>query len=112
MLTASRLEPSVVDIETLQRTNAAVGCDGNSFIVGYLINVLKFKRENVRSIASINDYPSAYERGDIKAAFFTAPHAKVFLAKYCKGYTTAGPTFKLGGFGFVILSFLLILCIP
>ncbi|KAJ6320971.1 hypothetical protein OIU78_016213 [Salix suchowensis] len=65
-MTVSRLEPSVVDIETLQRTNAPVGCNGNSFI---------------HSLWS--------------------PHAKVFLGKYCKGYTKAGPTFKLGGFGFV-----------
>ncbi|XVE70082.1 hypothetical protein DITRI_Ditri10aG0043300 [Diplodiscus trichospermus] len=101
MLTISRLQPSVSDIGTLLRTNAPVGCNGNSFIVRYLINVVGFKLENIKKIDSINDYPDAFKNGDIQAAFFVVPHAKVFLAKYCKGYTMTGPTFKLGGFGFV-----------
>ncbi|KAL1170469.1 hypothetical protein V6Z11_A05G215700 [Gossypium hirsutum] len=101
MLTISHLQPSVSDIDTLLRTNASVGCNGNSFIVGYLINVLGFKPKNIRKIDSINDYPDAFRNGDIQAAFFVVPHAKVFLAKYCKGFTMTGPTFKLGGFGFV-----------
>ncbi|XP_034677472.1 glutamate receptor 2.8-like [Vitis riparia] len=42
------------------------------------------------------------KRGDISAAFFVVPHAKVFLAKYCKGYTMTGPTFNLGGFCFEV----------
>ncbi|OMO74758.1 Ionotropic glutamate receptor [Corchorus olitorius] len=101
MLTISRLRPSVSDIETLLRTNASVRCNGNSFIVSYLINVVGFEPENIKKIDSIDDYPDAFKNGDIQAAFFVAPHAKVFLAKYCNGYTMAGPTFKLGGFGFV-----------
>ncbi|CAK7347540.1 unnamed protein product [Dovyalis caffra] len=100
-MTVSRLQPSVLDVETLKITNAPVGCNGNSFIVRYLINVLLFKPENIKKINSIHDYPEAFETGHIKAAFFVEPHAKVFLGKYCKGYAKAGPTFKLGGFGFV-----------
>ncbi|XP_028771771.1 glutamate receptor 2.5-like [Neltuma alba] len=106
MMTISHLEPSVLDIKTLQRTNAPVGCNGNSFIVRYLTDVLKFKPKNIRKIDSISDYPTAYKNRDIEAAFFVAPHAKVFLAKYsCAGFIKAGDTFKLGGFGFVGLSF-------
>lgn len=37
----------------------------------------------------------------LQLPFFVEPHAKVFLAKYCKGYIMTGPSFKLGGFGFV-----------
>lgn len=101
MLTISRLLPSVSDVETLLRTNATVGCNGNSFIVRYLTNVVGFLPDNIRKIDSVIDYPDAFRNGDIHAAFFVAPHAKVFLAKYCQGYTITGPTFKLGGFGFV-----------
>ncbi|KAG8377691.1 hypothetical protein BUALT_Bualt08G0059100 [Buddleja alternifolia] len=101
MMTVPRLQPSIVDIEYLRNTNAAVGCNGNSFICRYLINVLHFKPENVWKINSIHEYPKAFEDGGIKAAFFVAPHAKVFLAEYCKGYIISGPSFKLGGFGFV-----------
>ncbi|XP_051124404.1 glutamate receptor 2.6-like isoform X2 [Andrographis paniculata] len=98
MMTVPRLQ-GLSDINQLRNTNAAVGCNGNSFIVRYLTDVLHFR--NVRGINSINDYPRAFESGEIKAAFFVAPHAKVFLAEYCKGYAISGPTFKLGGFGFV-----------
>ncbi|XP_011083927.1 glutamate receptor 2.7-like [Sesamum indicum] len=101
MMTVPRLQPSILDIDHLRNTNAVVGCNGNSFIVRYLIDVLHFKQENVQRIYSINDYPRAFETGEIKAAFFVAPHAKVFLATYCKGYTISGPSIKLGGFGFV-----------
>ncbi|XP_022893647.1 glutamate receptor 2.9-like isoform X1 [Olea europaea var. sylvestris] len=101
MLTVPKLQPSILDVDYLLRINAPVGCNGNSFIVRYLINVLHFKPENIRKINSINHYPSAFDKGEILAAFFVAPHAKVFLAKYCKGYIMTGPTYKLGGFGFV-----------
>ncbi|KAJ4841542.1 hypothetical protein Tsubulata_001750, partial [Turnera subulata] len=77
-MTLSRIQPSILDIQTLKNTNAPVGCNGNSFILRYLTNVLLFKPENIRSISSINDYPEAFESGDIKAAFFVEPHAKVF----------------------------------
>ncbi|CAN4092701.1 unnamed protein product [Withania somnifera] len=100
IMTVPRLEPSVLNVDYLLRTNAAVGCNGNSFIVRYLVN-LQFKPENIKKISSISDYPKAFQKGEIAAAFFVAPHAKVFLAKYCKGYTKSGPVFKLGGFGFV-----------
>ncbi|KAF6175243.1 hypothetical protein GIB67_030461 [Kingdonia uniflora] len=101
MLTVSRLEPSVIDIDLLKRTNALVGCNGNSFIVNYLVKVLGFNEHNIVKISSIDEYPEALSRGNIMAAFFVTLHAKVFLAKYCYGFTMAGPTFKLGGFGFV-----------
>ena len=105
-MTVSRFQPSVLDIETLRTTNAKVGCNGNSFIVRYLIIVLNFKQENIVRVKSMNDYQEAFHRGDIEAAFFVKPHAKIFLAIFCKGYTTTGPTFKLGGFGFVSCSYL------
>ncbi|RHN56003.1 hypothetical protein MtrunA17_Chr5g0424631 [Medicago truncatula] len=50
----------------------------------------------------MSDYPAAFEKKEIEAAFFVAPHAKVFLAKYsCKGFIKVGNIFRLGGFGFV-----------
>lgn len=100
IMTVPRLEPSVLNVDNLIRTNAPVGCNDNSFVVRYLEH-LKFKRENIKQISSISDYPKAFEKGEISAAFFVAPHANVFLAKYCRGYTKSGTVFKLGGFGFV-----------
>lgn len=100
-MTVPRIQPSILDVDYLLKTNAPVGCNENSFIDRYLIDALYFKPENIRKIDSIDEYPKAFNQGDIKAAFFVAPHAKVFLAKYCQGYTTSDRSFKLGGFGFV-----------
>ncbi|CAK8541139.1 unnamed protein product [Lathyrus sativus] len=101
-ITISQVKPSVLDIQTLKERNSPIGCDGNSFIVKYLTEVLKFKHENIRKINSMSHYPAAFDNKEIEAAFFVAPHAKVFLAKYsCKGFIKAGNTYRLGGFGFV-----------
>ncbi|XP_022961657.1 glutamate receptor 2.1-like isoform X2 [Cucurbita moschata] len=99
LMTVSGFAPSVVDIETLRQTNATVGCNFNSFIMRYLTNVLHIPPDNIKTLATIDDYPKAFDNGDIQAAFFITPHAKVFLARYRKGYTTAA-TFDLGGIGF------------
>ncbi|XP_038885765.1 glutamate receptor 2.1-like [Benincasa hispida] len=99
MMTVSRFAPSVVDIETLRQTNATVGCNYHSFIMRYLNDVLNISNANIMTLVGIDDYPKAFDNGEIQAAFFITPHAKVFLAKYCKGYTTAA-TFDLGGIGF------------
>ncbi|CAJ2669611.1 unnamed protein product [Trifolium pratense] len=108
-ITISQVKPSVLDIQTLKERNHTIACDGNSFIVKYLTDVLKFKPENIRKINSMSDYPAAFENKEIEAAFFVAPHAKVFLAKYsCKGFIKAKNTFRLGGFGFVGFSTLIV----
>jgi len=108
-ITISQVKPSVLDIQTLKERNSPVGCNGNSFIVKYLIDVLKFKPDNIRKINSVSDYPAAFEKKEIEAAFFVAPHAKVFLAKYsCKGFIKVGNVFRLGGFGFVGFSPLIV----
>lgn len=104
MMTVPRLEPSIRGVDFLRNSGAVVGCNGNSFICRYLINVLNFNPKNVMPVNSIDEYPRAFKDGEMKAAFFVAPHAKVFLANYCQGYIVSGPTFKLGGFGFVTTS--------
>ena len=100
MMTVSRFAPSIVDVETLRQMNATVGCNYHSFIPRYLNDTLKIPRINIKNFVGIDDYPKAFDNGEIEAAFFITPHAKVFLARYCKGYITAA-TFNLGGIGFV-----------
>lgn len=103
LLTNPHPEPSILDVDVLKRTDAMVGCDGSSLVIQYLVKVLRFKPQNIRAIASSDDYAKALANGDIKAAFILMPHAKIFHAKYCRGFTITGPTYKLGGFGFVTL---------
>ncbi|KAK1396985.1 hypothetical protein POM88_006848 [Heracleum sosnowskyi] len=38
--------------------------------------------------------------GEIEAGFLNGSYLKLFLAKYCRSFIVAGPTYKVGGFGF------------
>ncbi|XP_074375379.1 glutamate receptor 2.2-like [Apium graveolens] len=100
LLTIQNLDLPVTNVETLRRTGAKVGCNGNSFVVKYLEKVLKFEPQNIEKIYVEDNYPEALKSGKIAAAFLEVPYIKVLLAKNCNGYT-AGESFKVGGFGFV-----------
>lgn len=109
MLTIQRLEPKVKDIEWVRKTNASVGCDGDSFVKDYLRKVLGL--EQIKTIANQTDYPAEFDKGDIAASFLELPYQKVFMQEYCNQYTTVGPTYRFGGLGFVsYLSFILSFC--
>ncbi|XP_038885764.1 glutamate receptor 2.5-like [Benincasa hispida] len=99
MMTLSRSQPWFLDIETLRLKNATVGCNKNSVMVRFLSQVLLLPPEKIKQIPSVDLFPHALEKGEIQAAFFSGPHAKVFLAKHCKYYTQA-TIFKLVGMGF------------
>ncbi|KAA8523964.1 hypothetical protein F0562_010605 [Nyssa sinensis] len=101
MLTVQRLEPTIADIETLKSSNAMVGYCKGSYVARYLMDVLHLKPNNIKNFAAAEEYVQAFREGEIAAAFLDVPFAKVFLAKYCKRFTIAGPTYKVGGFGFV-----------
>ncbi|KAJ4714884.1 Glutamate receptor [Melia azedarach] len=53
-----------------------------------------------------DEHAEALTSESIKAAFFLSPYAKVFLMKYCKGFTLSRPIHKLGGCGFVFQNIL------
>ncbi|KAI8010771.1 Glutamate receptor 2.9 [Camellia lanceoleosa] len=105
MLTVPRLEPTVTDIEFLRRTNAIVGCDGDSFVKHYLVSVLGFKENNIKPVDSQYNYPGEFESGNIIAAFLEPPYAKIFLKENCNKYAVSGPTYIFGGWGFVSIQF-------
>uniref|UniRef100_A0A2K1Y4S2 Uncharacterized protein n=1 Tax=Populus trichocarpa TaxID=3694 RepID=A0A2K1Y4S2_POPTR len=48
----------------------------------------------------MHGYAQALVSEEIAAAYLEVPCIKVFLAKHCKGFTTSGPTYRVGGFGF------------
>ncbi|XP_022962252.1 glutamate receptor 2.5-like [Cucurbita moschata] len=100
MLTISWSQPSVTTVEMLKEMNATVGCNAESFICNYLKDTLQFESSNIKRMESLDNYPKAFEDNTIKAAFFISPHADVFLAKNCRGYTKGVSSFKLGGIGF------------
>ena len=106
MLTVERLEPTVTDIETLKSSNSMIGQCRGSFVAAYLKDVLRFDEKNIKNYSSPEDYAQALTNGDIAAGFLEAPVAKLLLAKYCKRFIKAGPTFQVGGLGFVSLYYL------
>lgn len=106
MLTFQQLEPTIADVEALQNSNAMVGHRNGSFVSEYLADLLHFKPDNIKAFTSPEAYAQALRSKEIAAAFLEYPLAKLFLAKYCKGFTLSGPTYKFGGFGFVILLLL------
>jgi len=101
MLTIQKLRPNVTNIEFLKANNLKIGCDGDSFVRNYLENVIKFKPENIVNVSSEDQYPGEFRSNNIAAAFLELPYEKVFLNKYCKGYTATIRTNRFGGLGFV-----------
>ncbi|KAK9928474.1 hypothetical protein M0R45_025607 [Rubus argutus] len=67
MMTVSRVQPSVLDVETLKKTNATVGCNGNSFIENYLTNVLdiapKYQENCLRPIHKPSGFAFVFPKG-------------------------------------------------
>ncbi|KAJ0725876.1 putative solute-binding protein family 3/ domain of MltF [Helianthus annuus] len=102
MLTIRRLKPQVTDYEALKNANAVVGYSKGSHVARYLEDVLGFKSENLRNFTSPEEYAYALKNRHIAAVFLETPLTKLFLAKYCKSFTTAGTTFRDGGFAFVL----------
>ncbi|XP_050287185.1 glutamate receptor 2.7-like [Quercus robur] len=98
MLTVERLQP-VRDIEWLKSSNAPIGCDGDSFVMTYLQEVLKLT--NIIQVTTESAYQEHFRNKSITAAFYEIPYEKVFINKYCKGFTTSTQTYRFGGFGFV-----------
>ncbi|KAJ8761107.1 hypothetical protein K2173_000786 [Erythroxylum novogranatense] len=101
MLTVQRLQPNITDINWLLKNNLKVGCDGDSFVRDYLINVLGFKAENVINVSTEYSYEGDFKNKDIFAAFLELPYEKVFINQYCKTFTATTPTYRFGGLGFV-----------
>lgn len=98
-LLAHQRDIPIPDVETLKWNGDKVGCDGSSFVLQYLVNVLHFDPKKIEPIFSENHYRQALMSGEIAAAYLEVPYVKVFLAKNCKSFTT-GPTYSVGGFGF------------
>lgn len=104
MLTVQHLKPVLDNIELLKSENANVGCSMRSFVIRYLVEALNFKNGNIKNFTSTEAYAEALWSGEIAAAFLEVPVAKLFVAKYCKSFIIAGPTYQVGGYGFVSVN--------
>lgn len=104
MLTVQRLQPTVTSVQDLLRNRDFVGYHKDS-IVAYWLEEMGFRKETLLGYSTVEEYADALQRGSdnggVSAIFDEIPYLKVFLSKYCEGYTMVGPTYRLGGFGFV-----------
>ncbi|KAM4100837.1 hypothetical protein ACJW30_05G098300 [Castanea mollissima] len=100
ILTSSYIANLSSILTWLKSSNATIGCDGDSFVRTYLQEKL-----NLTNIIHVTNKLYAYEEHfrnkSIAAAFFELPYEKIFINKYCKGFTTFTQTNRFGGFGFV-----------
>lgn len=103
VLTVQRLQPTVNSVQDLLRSGDYVGYHKGS-TVAYWLEGMGFRQEILLGYNTVEEYADALQRGSgnggVSAIFDEIPYLKVFLSKYCEGYTMVGPTYKLGGFGF------------
>ncbi|CAN6167022.1 unnamed protein product [Urochloa humidicola] len=105
MLTVQQLSPTVTDIHELQKQGGYVGFHRGSYIEG-LLEDIGFDRSKIRPYDTPEDFHSALSKeiknGGVAALVLEVPYIKLFLAKYCKGYTMIGPIYKSAGFAFAL----------
>ncbi|KAJ8513842.1 hypothetical protein OPV22_004276 [Ensete ventricosum] len=77
-----------------------VGCDGDSFVLKYLQEVLHYNNSRIEAIGQPEEYVEAFKSGNITAAYLETPYLRVFLSQH-QGFSVSGETHRLGGFGFV-----------
>ncbi|KAF9666602.1 hypothetical protein SADUNF_Sadunf16G0245800 [Salix dunnii] len=100
LLTVQKLDGAATNVDALLNSNAVVGYCTGSYLQRYLVDVLRFKTQNIKNYSTLEAYAQAFKKKEIAAVFLEIPLAKLFLAKYCHRFVSVGPTYKVGGFGF------------
>uniref|UniRef100_A0A453KVR7 Glutamate receptor n=2 Tax=Aegilops tauschii subsp. strangulata TaxID=200361 RepID=A0A453KVR7_AEGTS len=102
MLTVQQLQPTVTDVHELLEKGEYVGYTNGSYL-GDLLEQIGFDRRKIKAYNPDDFDDALYEgskNGGIAAVIEEVPCIKIFLSKYCKGYTMIGPIYKSEGFGF------------
>ncbi|XP_019193276.1 PREDICTED: glutamate receptor 2.8-like isoform X2 [Ipomoea nil] len=103
MLTVHQLQPIVTDVNDLIKNEKYVGCQEGSFVAGKLIDI-GFVSTRIRYYSTVEAYDEALrkgsENGGVDAIMDELPYLRLLLGKYGRKYTTVGPTYQTGGFGF------------
>jgi ionotropic glutamate receptor len=104
MLTVQQLSPAVTDIFELQKQGGYVGFHRGSYIEG-LLEGIGFHGSKLRPFDTPDELHSALfngsNSGGVDVLVLEVPYIKLFLEKYCNGYTMVGPIYKSAGFAFV-----------
>jgi hypothetical protein len=104
MLTVKKLNPTIKDVDSLRASKASVGFQEGSFVGEYLREHLHIAKENLRNYTTLEEagdfLSKGPKNGGVAAIFDEIPYIRIFLASQCN-YTTVGPIYRTGGFGFV-----------
>ncbi|KAL6861898.1 hypothetical protein ACP4OV_017598 [Aristida adscensionis] len=97
MLTVQQLQPTVISVQDLLRNSDLVGYQRGSAVAGWL-EEMGFHKKNLLGYGTVDEYADALQRGSgnggVSAIFDEVPYLKIFLSKYCEGYTMVGPTYR------------------
>lgn len=95
----------MTDVHELQKQGEYVGFHRGSYIEG-LLEDIGFDRSKIRPYDTPDDFNGALSNGSknggVAALVLEVPYIKLFLAKYCNGYTMVGPIYKSAGFAFAL----------
>ncbi|RRT80450.1 hypothetical protein B296_00017291 [Ensete ventricosum] len=69
-----------------------VGCDGDSFVLKYLQEVLHYNNSRIEAIGQPEEYVEAFKSGNITAAYLETPYLRVFLSQH-QGFSRCLPIF-------------------
>ncbi|XP_043710275.1 glutamate receptor 2.8-like [Telopea speciosissima] len=100
ILTVEKLQPIVKNLDTLYRDRKYVGYQDGSFVFD-LLKSRGFEESRLRRLFTLEEYAYALANGSASAIVDEIPYINIFLSKYCRQFTIAGPTYRTGGFGFV-----------
>ncbi|XP_051228012.2 glutamate receptor 2.7-like [Lolium perenne] len=100
MLTVRQLQPSMNDWTEKDYVGIQEGSS-----VELILEKMGFPEAKFRMYTTIDQYADALNKGSdnggVTAIFDEVPYLKLFLSRYCEGYSMVGPIYKSGGFGFV-----------
>ncbi|TVU19091.1 hypothetical protein EJB05_35223, partial [Eragrostis curvula] len=104
MLTVEQLSPTLTDIRELQQQGGYVGICRGTYVESVLQDIIGFEKSKIRPYDTPEDFHNALskgsENGGVAAMVLEVPYIKLFLSKYCNGYTMIGPFYKSAGFAF------------
>ncbi|XBI36142.1 hypothetical protein VPH35_121710 [Triticum aestivum] len=99
MLTVRQLQPTMND----WTESDYVGFQDGSLVEDILKN-MGFQDAKFRRYSTMEEYADALRKGSgnggVSAIFDEVPYLKLFLSRYCEGYSMVSPIYKSGGFGF------------
>lgn len=103
LLTVQDLKPTITNVHQLQQNSERIGYHKGSFVEAVL-KQHNFDDSRLKAYENPDEYEEALAKGSknggVAAIFHSIAYIKVFLSKYCTGYTMVGPIYKTAGIGF------------